>query len=140
MRRAVVISIAKLDEAIDEVLYRPAIVRAFKWVPRWWLCDLAKLSMSLDERWGTRYWETSIVPGGPCEACGRRAAIHIYGGVDEEDDRDRQPQSYLERRPVYVCGWCHLHWQIDSEEDLQNELAAARQDSVSWRWRWHVRT
>ena len=32
----------KVDEALDELLYRPEIVKAFVWIPRWWRCDMAK--------------------------------------------------------------------------------------------------
>src|SRR5438477_1695384 len=53
MRRLVVKALEKTDEALDWVLYRPAVVKAFLWVPRWWQCDLAKLSIRLDDRWGT---------------------------------------------------------------------------------------
>ena len=58
---------AKADQALDEVLYRPAVVKPFQWLPRWWLCDLAKLSMRLDDRWAVGYWDdVGIAPGGPC--------------------------------------------------------------------------
>jgi hypothetical protein len=128
MKRAVVATLAKVDEALDEVLYRPAVVKAFAWVPRWWLCDLAKLSVALDDRWATDYWgNDATVPGGPCEACSRRAAIHVYESVDG-------------RPSVSVCGWCHLTGQILTDEDLRRELEAARADSVAWRWRWRVRS
>jgi hypothetical protein len=51
VKRAMVVGFAKVDGAIDAVLYRPAVVKAFAWVPRWWQCDLAKLSMALDDHW-----------------------------------------------------------------------------------------
>ena len=41
MKRALVAMLAKADELLDEVLYRPAIVKASAWLPRWWRCDLA---------------------------------------------------------------------------------------------------
>lgn len=137
MKRVTVRVLAKVDEVVDEVLYRPALVKAFAWLPRWWLCDLAKLSIALDDRWQTGYWdEAGIVPGRPCEACGRRASIHVYGGrtPDEEATGD-----FLKSRPVFTCGWCHLRGSILDEEDLQRELALARADSVAWRWGWRVR-
>jgi hypothetical protein len=131
-------AIAKLDEAVDELLYRPAIVKAFAWLPRWWLCDLARLSIVLDDRWGTGYWtENSIWPGGPCDACGRRASIHVYGGVQNDEAPSKD---YLETHPVRVCGWCQLRGPMVDERDVQRELAVARQHSVSWRWRWRVRS
>ena len=136
-RRLVVCALAKTDEFVDEVLYRPAVVRAFRWVPRWWQCDLAKLSMALDDRWSSGWWaDDAIAPGRPCEACGRRASVHVYGGMDNED---APIDDYLATRPVYVCGWCHLRGPMASEPDVQRELAAARADSISWRWRWRVR-
>lgn len=137
VKRAAVIVLAKADEVLDAVLYRPAVVNAFAWLPRWWLCDLAKVSMRLDRRWSTGWWdEAGIEPGGSCEACGRRAAIHVYGGSDPDElDVDL----YLANRPVYVCGWCHLRGPFVDEEDVQRELALARADSVAWRWRWRVR-
>lgn len=119
---------------LDELLYRPAVVRAFRWAPRWWLCDLAKLSMRLDEHWDIGYWEqVGIVPGRPCEACGRRASIHVYGGRDE----DEEPiGDFLEDHPVYTCGWCSLDGPTVTESDVRRELARAGTESVSWRWRW----
>jgi hypothetical protein len=76
VRRALVRALAVTDAAIDEVLYRPAVVKAFARLSRWWNCDLARLSMRLDDRWGTGYWdEAGIAPGAPCDARGRRAAI-----------------------------------------------------------------
>src|SRR5437870_10877449 len=113
MRRALVALLAKADEGLDEVLYRPAVVKAFSWLPRWWLCDLAKASMWLDDRWRTGWWDDAgSAPGGPCEACGRRAAIAVYGGPDP----DEEPfEDYLEARPVFTCGWCHLHRTLRNE-------------------------
>lgn len=129
---------AAVDEAFDEVLYRPALVKAFDWMSRWWLCDLAKLSMALDDRWNLGYWERAgIAPGRPCNACGRRASIHVVGGRD--DDVPDGVGSWLDDRPVYLCGWCQLRGQIDDQTDLEAALAEACEDSVSWRWRWRVR-
>ncbi len=132
------ITMAKLDEALDELLYRPAVVKAFMWLPRWWSCDLAKLSMALDDRWEARYWEeTGIVPGRLCEACGRRASIHVVGGRDDESEEDRE--DFVDDRLVYLCGWCQLRGDIDSAPNLDAALAEAREDSLSWRWRWRAR-
>lgn len=137
MKRAVVWAIAKADEALDEVLYRPAIVKAFMWLPRWWLCDLAKVSIALDDRWGVGYWnEDSIWPGGPCDACRRRASIRVYGSRQPDDE---PLNDYLEQHPVRTCGWCHLHGQLLNETDVERELAAARDDSIAWRWSWRLR-
>jgi hypothetical protein len=119
--RAVVVGLDRLDEALDEILYRPALVRAFRWMPRWWLCDLAKASHRLDRRWGTKHWDASrIVPGEPCAACGRRASIH---------ETDRPGGGTVE-----LCGWCHLDGPILTTDDLDRELKAAAARSIAWRW------
>jgi hypothetical protein len=137
MKRIVVRALARTDEVVDELLYRPAVMKAFSHLPRWWLCDLAKLSMRMDDRWGTGYWKSAwIAPGGPCEACGRRASIHVYGGRDPDLGA---VHDYMENHPVHVCGWCHLEGPMSNEADIERELALARLDSVSWRWRWSAR-
>lgn len=137
MKRVLILVLAKVDEALDEVLYRPAVVKAFIWLPRWWLCDLAKVSIALDDRWKIGYWdEVGIVPGRACEACGRRASIHVYGGRDPDED---PVSDFLESRPVFTCGWCHLTGPMLNEGDVERELALARADSVGWRWTWRVR-
>lgn len=133
--RAVVAVLEKVDEGVDEVLYRPAVVKAFTWLPRWWKCDLARLSMAIDDRWRLGWWdESDVVIGDWCEACGRRASLHVYGGVDD----DHPPVgTYLDDRPIYVCGWCRLEGDapILDEDDVRRELAQARARSVAWRWR-----
>jgi hypothetical protein len=134
--RALVRALAVTDAAIDEVLYRPAVVKAFVRLPRWWNCDLARLSMRLDDRWGTGYWdEAGIAPGGPCDACGRRAAIHMLGGPPDDPQEDDAPRWYLEDHPVHLCGWCRIEGRIDDAAALEAALTAARPKSVSWRWR-----
>jgi hypothetical protein len=37
--------LATIDAALDKLLYRPAVVKLFCWLPRWWQCDLARASM-----------------------------------------------------------------------------------------------
>jgi hypothetical protein len=139
MKRLVVVVLNRLCLLLDDFVYRPAIVRVGLPLPRWWNCELAKLSIKLDDAWGVGYWNDETgpaVPGSPCEACGRRAAIFVVGGPLEEDgDED---DIYLARRPVHLCGWCSLEpaAPIDSEEDLTKELTLARERSVSWKWRW----
>lgn len=133
MRRFVVAALARLDLAIDAVLYRPAMVKAFLWLPRWWLCDLAKLSARLDERWRTDYWANGMVPQGRCEACGRRAAWAEIGGRDPENP-DPTP-AFLDDRTVGLCGWCQVRGPITNPSELAQELEAARRASISWRWR-----
>lgn len=128
---------AAVDGALDEVLYRPAIVKAFVWLPRWWSCELAKLSMVLDDRWKVGYWaRAGIAPGRQCEACRRRASIHLIGGRD--DEYPEGVGSFLDDRPVYLCGWCHVVGAINNARDLDAALSEARHDSVSSRWRWRV--
>jgi hypothetical protein len=137
MRRRIQLGVVRgLNRAclwVDEVAYRPAVVRLASRLPRWWNCQLAHLSMKLDDRWGTGYWDSDDappVPGGPCAACGRRAAWLVIGGDDEGDD-------YLGRHPVELCGWCRLEFSSppENEEELERVLASARERSVSWRWR-----
>ncbi len=137
MKQGVVGTLAKVDEALDKLLYRPAIVKAFVWIPRWWLCDMAKLSIWLDHRWSAGWWAAAgIEPNGPCQACGRRAAIHVLGGPDPDGEHF---DDFLGTNPVLLCGWCHLSEAINSRDDLARALIAARSLSVSWRWRWPVR-
>ena len=141
MKRAIVVGLAKVDGALDEVLYRPAVVKAFAWVPRWWQCDLAKFSMALDDRWLVGYWSEAIPPGRPCEACGRRAAIHVYGGTEGLDIEDWTDEEIAASgRPVELCGWCQIRGEVLTEEQLQRAGRDAAADSVSWRWRWRVRS
>jgi hypothetical protein len=133
MKRLVVRALAKVDQGLDEILYRPAIVKAFVWMPRWWRCDLAKLSIALDKRWHVNWWTVDNAwPGDLCEACRRRASIHVYGGLEHDD---AQLGDFLESRPVQVCGWCRLDGPLGDEDDVQRELVLARDRSIAWRWR-----
>ena len=134
LQGALVRALAVTDEAIDLVLYRPAVVKAFIKSPRWWQCDLARFSMRLDDRWQTHYWDDAgIAPGGWCEACGRRAAIHVVGGRGDESEDTYD--DFLSENEVHLCGWCRLDGQIDNGEDLRRELALAADRSIAWRWR-----
>jgi hypothetical protein len=140
-KRAVVVTLNKLCILIDEVLYRPAVVRVGMRLPRWWNCQLARLSVRLDDRWRVGYWNDEsgpAVPGDPCDACGRRAAIHVVGGDDETDTPldQQEPRSFLAEHPVNLCGWCSLTaaGEIKNESDLRRELKAAAARSTSWRW------
>jgi hypothetical protein len=141
VKRVVIRSMARADDLLDAIVYRPAVVKAFTWLPRWWLCDLAKLSMVLDDHWGVGYWDQAWkVPGQPCEACGRRASIHVFGGQADDDHSDEADEAdegrFLNDRVVHLCGWCHIEGPILTQDDLTRELAAAARDSVAWRWRW----
>lgn len=125
---------------VDNVAYRPAVVLLTRALPRWWRCELGRLSMRLDDRWATGFWTGPEAPcptGGLCRACGRRAAWLVVGWQPEFDEGPPDPDWYLGSNPVELCGWCSLGGEpIDGDEDLQRALAAARSHSVSWRWRW----
>jgi hypothetical protein len=140
VKRTVIRTMVLVDEALDAVLYRPAVVKAFTWAPRWCLCDLAKFSMALDDRWRVGYSDQAgVVSGRSCEACGRRASIHLVGGrsgdCGPEQVADTGDGGVLEDRAVHLCGWCHIEGPILTEKDLERELIAAARDAVAWRWR-----
>jgi len=141
MKRGLVVLLSKLDEGLDEVLYRPAVVKAFRWLPRWWMCDLAQLSQYLDDRWKTGYWKDHwLVPRGRCEACGRRAAWLMIGGTDDLDVEHLTAEELeVLGRPVYLCGWCQVRGFTENEEQLQAAMQEAAAESIAWRWRWTVR-
>jgi hypothetical protein len=137
MRRAVVVGLARLDELLDEVLYRPAIVKAFSWLPRWYYCDLAQLSIALDDRWHVGWWD-EYGPAGVCEACGRRGAYISWGGWDEnfEGSRTTVDSGFMYDREVHLCAWCDMPAEFPAdEEELHAVLRRAGADSISWRWR-----
>jgi hypothetical protein len=96
---------------VDRVVYRPAVVKATVWLPRWWNCQLAQVSMKLDDRWGTGFWES---------------------GEDGGPDAD-----YLAAHEVKLCGWCKLDFSEPPADrgELDRMLADARARSVSWSWR-----
>lgn len=137
MRLWIVRTLGMLCTWIDAVAYRPAVVKLTAWLPRWWNCQLAHLSMRLDDRWGIGYWRSDqapAAPNGPCDACGRRAAWLEIGGT-EPDEEPAADDDYLQRHPIQVCGWCRLDPSvpIDNEADLVRALGDARARSVSWR-------
>jgi hypothetical protein len=88
--------------------------------------------MALDKHWKSGYWaDAGIAPGGVCEACGRRAAIHVIGG--SEVDADALPGEvvwFLYNRPVYLCGWCVIRTPIRDQADLDAALTESRAKSV----------
>jgi hypothetical protein len=134
MRPVIVRLLSAADRAVDWLAYRPAVVRLFLFLPRWWNCDLARLSIRLDERWNVGYWtDDSWWPGPVCEACGRRTARVYVGGLEEEDE---PIGFYLDTRRVDLCLWCDVGPTdaLRSETDLRGALERARSDSVSWRW------
>ena len=83
IKRAIVRGLNDACWAVDEIAYRPVVVRLTLWLPRWWRCDLARLSMYLDDRWGLDWWRSDDAPPAPsgvCAACKRRAAWLVLGG------------------------------------------------------------
>jgi hypothetical protein len=117
MRQAVVRSLAGLCRALDAATHRPA---ALKLLPGARRCRLARLSVRLDERWGTGVWPEGVrhrMPLLPCSACYRRPAVRSI--ADDE--------GWLRRHPVELCEWCELETtRFESAEQLVRELAAAR--------------
>jgi hypothetical protein len=106
VRRAVVAGTARVDAALDWVLYRPAVVRATLAFPRWWRCDLAKVSMRLDDHWQLGWWAAEVRPGGECAACTQRTAIFAYGGECSQEadclDCAEDAGGILHRDPIAV--------------------------------------
>lgn len=92
--------------------------------------------MALDDRWRLGYWAAAgIAPSGVCEACGRRAAIHVVGGQDADEDALPGDQvGFLDSHPVYLCGWCPIRTPIQDRSDLDTALKEARTKSIAWRW------
>jgi len=126
---------------VDDVAYRPAVVRLTLRLPRWWHCELADLSMRLDDRWETGYWSGELAPAAPegvCDVCHRRAAWLVVGGPDEDDpDAEYPDDHYLFEHPLHICSWCHVDLgPIRSAADLERAVARARSRSIAWRWRW----
>jgi len=65
MERKIVSLLNLACTAIDAVAYRPVVVRLTRRLPRWWRCDLTRLSMFLDDRWNTGYWSGEDAPAAP---------------------------------------------------------------------------
>jgi hypothetical protein len=138
LRRLVVRALNGACMLIDGFAYRPAVVKLTERLPRWWCCQLAHVSMKLDERWHTGFWSIDSSPpqpNGPCDACGRRARWLIVGGDDDGGEQD--PNDYLTRHPVCLCSWCRLEFDSPptTSEELRQLLIDARSRSVTWRWR-----
>ena len=141
-KRTLVRALNSADAAVDDFAYRPAVVRMTLPLPRWWRCELAQLSIWLDERWHLGLWDTgdglTVAPRGMCDICHRRPANLEVGGSWEdlgvEDDG-----SYMQAHPLQVCSWCQLGpaAQIENDDQLAAAIADARKRSISWRWRWH---
>ena len=65
MKRKIVSLLNLACTAIDAVPYRPVVVRLTRRLPRWWRCDLTRLSMFLDDHWNTGYWSGEDAPAAP---------------------------------------------------------------------------
>jgi hypothetical protein len=132
-------------QVVDDVAYRPAVVKLTRRLPWFWCCQLSHLSMKLDDRWQTGFWQppdAPPAPDGPCDACGRRAGwLEVGGHYEGLDDDDVTDADYLTTHPVTLCAWCHL--DIDANalpqnaQDLRLLLQNAGSRSVEWRWKWH---
>jgi hypothetical protein len=131
---------------VDDVAYRPAVIRLTRPLPSWWDCQLARLSMRLDDRWARGYWSSPDAPAAPgprCQACHRRAAWLVAGGssgdhlLENDEANSDERASYLETHEVELCGWCRLDLDstIQSKADLDRELSRAGDASTGWRWR-----
>ena len=138
-KRAIVRGFDVACRAVDELAYRPAVVRATKRVPHGWNCQLARLSVALDDRWHTDVWG-DWRPDGICEVCGRRAAWLVLGGPDDDDlDLDLDDSSHavlpLDDRALNLCFWCHLAMPITTNEELASAIDEAHSRSIAWTWR-----
>ena len=132
--------------AVDSLAYRPVVVLLTKPLPRWWRCDLARLSMHLDDRWDTGYWSgesAPAAPGGLCDACRRRTAIFETGARSADDPDYIDPDdpdvsdSYLLTHAItlHLCGWCRIdNAPIGNADELARALSDARSRSIAWRW------
>jgi hypothetical protein len=123
---------------IDWFAYRPAVVKLTERLPWFWMCQSAHASIALDRRWRTGFWSSAdapTAPDGPCDACGRRAALFTIGGWGEETENDIG-RPYLADHVVQLCGWCRLDENARPADraELDLALATARSRSVAWRW------
>jgi hypothetical protein len=138
IKRVVVATLDSACQAVDALAYRPAVVKLTLSLRRWWKCDLARLSIWLDDRWALGYWKYGA-PDSLCDSCRRRAAWLVLGGYNEEwDDEPPEPDDFLRNHPVHLCGWCKLsdEIEIDNEASLDAALADARGRGIAWQWRW----
>jgi hypothetical protein len=130
---------------VDDIAYRPAVLKLTRALPTWWHCQLAHLSMRLDDRWGTGYWDSEGAPAAPdglCEACGRRAAYFVVGGSEEHPgEAPVDGLDYLDANEVQICGWCQPVFPEPprTKEGVERALVEAGERSIAWRWRWRPR-
>ncbi len=132
--------------AVDLVAYRPFAVKAIEWSPVFWRCQLANLSIKLDNKWKTAYWDSEIpeTPLDLCDACQRRASWLCVGGTDKDEDLewdfdgDDADYLYFSKHPVNLCSYCELNDEgspPQNSTELKQLLNEARFRSVSWRWK-----
>ena len=132
-RRLVVAALERACNAVDAVAYRPAVIKLTLRLPRWWRCELARLSVRLDDRWSVGYW-TDGRPMGVCDVCKRRASWLVLGGRDGTEDEEPD-HSFMEEHPLHLCGFCRLPVvDIDNAEQLSALMEQAREQSIAWRW------
>jgi hypothetical protein len=132
-RTLIVAVLARACGAVDAVAYRPAVIKLTLRLPRWWQCELARLSVQLDDRWSVGCWTTGR-PQGACDVCKRRAAWLVVGGRDWIEDFEPD-HSFMEQHPVRLCGYCRLSgFPIENTEQLATSVARAREQSIAWRW------
>jgi hypothetical protein len=123
---------------VDRVAYRPVVIRLTQPLPRWWRCDLSRLSVWLDARWRVGYWDDRG-PSGLCDICSRRTAWLRVGGSWEDMGVPNDADDFMLSHPLDLCFACsHAmpYGPIVSDEQLQSTLASTRARSVSWSWRW----
>jgi hypothetical protein len=137
LRLQMVRALQRACALVDWLAYRPWLVRLTERMPRWWHCQLAQLSMTLDDRWQTGFWASDGAPPAPagvCAACHRRAAWLVVGGTDNEDPAIQE--DWLALHPLEICGWCHPEFPNPprTQDDVMRAFAEARKRSVSWRW------
>jgi hypothetical protein len=134
VRRSLVGALDRACGVVDTFAYAPAVVKLTSRLPRWWCCELARLSVCLDNRWSSGYWEDGGAPEGLCDACGRRAAWLVVGGRDWMEDIEPD-DSFMESHPVHLCGYCNLPpGPIETPAQLAAALACARDHSIAWSW------
>jgi hypothetical protein len=113
-----------VDEQLDQLLYRPLTVRATRWLPRWWRCDLARVAVRVAEATGDD--DLADFNFTLCQACQRRMTWTVIGG------------QYGLPGPFAVCWWCHPYLPdlpLNKVADWPSALAEAGQQSTGWRWR-----
>ena len=144
IRRIIVAALNVLCTWVDSVAYRPVVVRFGGPLPHRWDCNLARMSIRLDDRWRTGYWDgTLLSPGVPCEACHRRPALVIMGGYADDPDiaepvEPGDEDFFFAHRTVHLCLWCYPDSDAPpaNESELRQMLDEAGRRSTGWRWRW----